>query len=950
MAVILWARDWTGITSNGNETPDWWFYYYFGTIDLFDTNLDSFGYTFNFDYQYGYDPNVVIFSVQFTNDINDYVSASPVNGNISIIGGEPFYEAILVNDTNQAHAVWQPFTTTNLTVALGLTNGVYTVLVGLRGLPENAQQSWVKMKVILNTVGPALIITNPVNSTVSQPIIQLQGLVNEALSKLTFDVSNASGISTNEQGYWQASFYDSNASDFTTNAFQCYDIKLTNGLNTIILHAIDLMGNTTTTNVSFTLNYAGASSPVLSILWPPNKTVISGSNFTLQAHVNDDTATVLAQITDSHGDTNIVQGLVERSGLVWVQNLPLASGTNVLILTATNAAGRSTITNVDLIQSAVMVTMDPLTQFNQAYVDVTGTISDPSDSLTVNGTNAYYIDTNGDWEADNVPVSPTGTAIFNIEVYMGDPTLVGSQYFSQQQPPAVEMMSYDMDYVGSDYPQMVHWTYRAGGYDLFNDDDVVAITPLTNGIAYVDTFSGSFDPPWEYASVNQSDEYYHAQMHVMIAPQGQMPIGTNQLLYLVSAVAFGCVDGPDDVDGFNIIDAVFDTDTGGLWFDGYGYSGGTWPMPPQWLQINGQTLTNTYQVNDAGADWGQTLISAPAGASVDVTPVATQVSNYWDYTFYVQATNVTLQIVDSNTGNILSGQTNTVIVGQQMNLTCQLSATNAWLKNSMLTNFQWTVPGLTFSNWLNNPESAILYTNYPLTNSGVTFYWIDGASSRTVQCSAMINGATVTGQATFNILRPTAQIITTGGSVALDTYQDAIRLHCGDVLNIPGMLFNVTNLSFPFPPQLAGNTNIAWFQLATYQNRQEEASSGQWYQKLGTNVCDGGVGSFGLFYPYPFDLSFVYPIATDSPKSTNLVSYVGINFSDSFDMYLMYQPIGGQWVPLQKVSWHWDGAGSWNGTNWILTSYHNPGSPLGSNITTHPTWNGNTDDLQYNPE
>jgi hypothetical protein len=40
-ALFIWARDWTGITENGNTTPDWWFWEYFGTLDLSDTNLDS---------------------------------------------------------------------------------------------------------------------------------------------------------------------------------------------------------------------------------------------------------------------------------------------------------------------------------------------------------------------------------------------------------------------------------------------------------------------------------------------------------------------------------------------------------------------------------------------------------------------------------------------------------------------------------------------------------------------------------------------------------------------------------------------------------------------------------------------------------------------------------------------------------------------------------------------
>jgi len=68
--------------------------------------------------------------------------------------------------------------------------------------------------------------------------------------------------------------------------------------------------------------------------------------------VDDDTATVTAQIVDASGDTNIVQGLLERSGTVWAQNLPLAGGTNILTLTATDAAGNSMSTNLTLIQSA----------------------------------------------------------------------------------------------------------------------------------------------------------------------------------------------------------------------------------------------------------------------------------------------------------------------------------------------------------------------------------------------------------------------------------------------------------------------------------------------------------------------------------------------------------------------------------------------------------------------
>ena len=66
--LFLWARDWTGVTSNGNTTPDWWFWKYFGTLTLSDTDLDSQGNTLLSDYQNGLDPNVISFALQFTNE------------------------------------------------------------------------------------------------------------------------------------------------------------------------------------------------------------------------------------------------------------------------------------------------------------------------------------------------------------------------------------------------------------------------------------------------------------------------------------------------------------------------------------------------------------------------------------------------------------------------------------------------------------------------------------------------------------------------------------------------------------------------------------------------------------------------------------------------------------------------------------------------------------------
>jgi len=198
--LFLWARDWTGVTENGNTTPDWWFFKYFGITGLADTNLDSLGDTLLYDYQNDLDPNVIQFSLQFTNtDLN----STPANGTITIQQGVPAYVAILVNDTNRADALWQPYDSTNILVPLNSGNGLYNIQVGLRGLPSDARQSWVSAQLTLNTVPPIFVVTNPVVTTVSVPLVQLQGLVNESLSSLTYDVSNAAGVFTNQAGYYR---------------------------------------------------------------------------------------------------------------------------------------------------------------------------------------------------------------------------------------------------------------------------------------------------------------------------------------------------------------------------------------------------------------------------------------------------------------------------------------------------------------------------------------------------------------------------------------------------------------------------------------------------------------------------------------------------------------------------------------------------------------------------
>jgi hypothetical protein len=363
------------------------------------------------------DPNIIQFSIEVT---NNYVNTSTAIVQANITAGVPSYYAIFVNSTTTTN--WLPFTTTNIVVSLGSTDGVYTVNVGLRGLPANAPQTWQSATLTKDTAPPVLVVTNPVSGTVDQPLIQLEGYSTKALSALTFDVSNSLGVVTGQQGFVTDQYYDTNLWMLTTNYFQCFDIELTNGLNLITLQATDLAGNVTTSNFCFTLDYSGATNPVVQLTWPQDGMQICQDNFTLRGWVDDPTAIVSASITDASGNTSIIAGQVERTGIFWVDSLPLAEGTNWVTLNVTNSAGLPSETNISVVKSDMTLTLTSIDgNLWEPTVNVSGNISDQAAAVWVNGIQGVN---NGDgtWSAGNVPVSAGGVASFDMSaVNGGDP-------------------------------------------------------------------------------------------------------------------------------------------------------------------------------------------------------------------------------------------------------------------------------------------------------------------------------------------------------------------------------------------------------------------------------------------------------------------------------------------------------------------------------------------------
>ena len=135
-----------------------------------------------------------------------------------------------------------------------------------------------------------------------------------------------------------------------------------------------------------------------------------------------------------------------------------------------------------------------------------------------------------------------------------------------------------------------------------------------------------------------------------------------------------------------------------------GFEGpGDLPLPSSAVQVLGQPVaptTNGYV--------GEMYAVVPAGGVLDL-PVKITGTNSSNDSFNITP-SPGLTIVDGNSGQDLTLQTNTVIVGQQMNLLCKTVTTNG----PVLSNFKWTVPGYAISNYVvaADTNSAIVVTNF----------------------------------------------------------------------------------------------------------------------------------------------------------------------------------------------------------------------------------------------
>jgi hypothetical protein len=404
-ALFLRAHDWTGDTHGANNVPDWWFWYYFGTTNLTDDTIDSQWQTLGNDYTNNWVPfNSLSFSVNMT---NTHCSGA-IQAQLNITSGIPGYFACVFDDANYAsNASWQPFHGTNLTVSLP-AEGWHAVWIGLRGHADPPSSAvWLCKQVKVDRTPPLVFVTSPTNVNVTTSLLQVQGCSDESLSSISYDLTNASGLVTNQQILLLNHFYDTNTQDFATHTWQAFDVALVNGMNNITFRATDLAGNTTITNLSITLDCARKTNvPSIALIWPQDRMKVCGTNFTCNGVISDPTATVTAQTIDASGTTNLLNAHVGRDGTFYIPELPLNSGTNNWMLTAVDTASNVTTISFSVIKGDIGLKIDPI---SPTQARVTGSILVSTYTVWVNGKKASLnsapnLDGSYSWEANDVPI------------------------------------------------------------------------------------------------------------------------------------------------------------------------------------------------------------------------------------------------------------------------------------------------------------------------------------------------------------------------------------------------------------------------------------------------------------------------------------------------------------------------------------------------------------------
>lgn len=312
----------------------------------------------------------------------------------------------------------------------------------------------------------------------------------------------------------------------------------------------------------------------------------------------------------------------------------------------------------------------------------------------------------------------------------------------------------------------------------------------------------------------------------------------------------------------------------------------------------------------------------------------------------------TLQIIDRKTSNVISGTTQTRIVGQKVELRVVSNPA------ATLSNITWTVGGVTVKNYTQTHASGakMNLTAADLQNATLDFFWIDRAGNKDVSVRATANGCPLTTSVTVNLLRPTMNHfrITTASVNVTSAHFASPGNPVLCAFSPPSTYGSQWDAKVTAPANGAGQ--IGFTQKIEVKRRWVNTTgTARRYHSNGNLVLDNALG-IQYSGPQPISASASATLSgssySDSPWIPLAATDNQASADEQFDLYLMYKhgDADAIWVTLGKTHWDWGGATTRNtapgaGPNtWNApTGAHlNPaGTTNAADSIELPEWTGN---------
>jgi len=307
-----------------------------------------------------------------------------------------------------------------------------------------------------------------------------------------------------------------------------------------------------------------------------------------------------------------------------------------------------------------------------------------------------------------------------------------------------------------------------------------------------------------------------------------------------------------------------------------------------------------------------------------------------------------LEIVDRDSGAVVSDTTQTKIVGQRVSLEVRTRPAGR-----SMTNIQWTIAGERVSDYAQSSSRATRtdLAAGDLDSATVDYYYIAGGN-RQVSVSATVNGTALTASMNYGVLAPTGVAMTSAtGAVAVGNPGfpgSGLEFHYGTNAT-PGIEWTLTCTA-----PAGGAGEIAGTQLVS-GDRTRTLTAG------GTVETRSSGGAWQLDNTVPYDTAVAIAAgasatwtSSDSPGTPLTATWTRKTVDQDFRIYFMYKPSGADsiWVTLMRLGWDWAGqtarTGAAAANTWgAPTGVSNARNPSGAASTELPTWTSNVSTLPW---